>query len=84
VFFWARDASVWARNEYMMLASRDAMLYKRGTDVRFTDTGKPARVPRARDAWRKFTEIYGNSRGIAARTPCIDFLAAKCTVHVHP
>jgi hypothetical protein len=36
-----------------------------------------AGAPRARDAWRKFTEIYGNPRGGAARAPCIDFLAAK-------
>ncbi len=39
-----------------------------------------ARAPRARDAWRKFTEIYGNPRGVAAREPCIDFAAAKNTV----
>ena len=41
-----------------------------------------ARAPRARDAWRKFTEIYGNPRGRAARAPCIDFLAAKYTVSI--
>jgi hypothetical protein len=34
----------------------------------------------ARDAWRKFTEIYGIPRGGAAREPCIDFAAAKNTV----
>jgi hypothetical protein len=39
-----------------------------------------AGAPRARDAWRKFTEIYGNPRGDAARELCIDFAAAKNTV----
>jgi hypothetical protein len=28
----------------------------------------------------KFTEIYGNPRGGAAREPCVDFVAAKNTV----
>jgi hypothetical protein len=28
---------------------------------------------------RKFTEIYENPRGRAARAPCSDFLAAKNT-----
>ena len=41
-----------------------------------------ARAPRARDAWRKFKEIYGNPRGRPARAPCIDFLAAKYTVSI--
>jgi len=41
-----------------------------------------AGAPRARDAWRKFTEIYGNPRGRAARAPCVDFLAANCTVSI--
>ena len=41
-----------------------------------------ARAPRARDAWRKFKEIYGNPRGRAVRAPCIDFLAAKYTVSI--
>ena len=39
-----------------------------------------ARAPRARDAWRKFTEIYGNPRGRAAREPCGDFLLIIGTV----
>jgi hypothetical protein len=39
-------------------------------------------APRARDAWRKFTEIYGIPRGGAAREPCIDFAAAKNTVQI--
>ena len=41
-----------------------------------------ARAPRARDAWRKFKEIYGNPRCRAVRAPCIDFLVAKCTVSI--
>jgi hypothetical protein len=42
--------------------------------------GHAARARRARDAWRKFTEIYGNPRGGgAARAPCIDIAAAKNT-----
>jgi hypothetical protein len=40
------------------------------------------RAPRARDAWRKFQEIYGNPRGRAVRAPCIDFLAAKYTISI--
>ena len=40
-----------------------------------------ARAPRARHAGRKFTKIYGNPRVDAARAPCIDFTAAKNTVH---
>ena len=39
--------------------------------------------PRARcacDAWRKFTEIYGNPRAGAARALCIDFLPVIGTV----
>ena len=39
-------------------------------------------TPRARDAWRKFKEIYGNPRCRAVRAPCIDFLVAKCTVSI--
>jgi hypothetical protein len=42
-----------------------------------------ARLPRARDAWRKFTEIYGNPRACVARASralCIAFLVAKNTV----
>ena len=38
------------------------------------------RAPRARDAWRKFTEIYRNPRDGAARAPCIDFLLVIGTV----
>jgi hypothetical protein len=38
------------------------------------------RARRARDAWRKFTEIYGNPRVGAAHTLCIDLLAAAYTV----
>ena len=41
-----------------------------------------ARAPRARDAWRKFTEIYGNPRAAAARALCIDFLPVIGTVHL--
>ena len=41
-----------------------------------------AHAPRARDAWRKFKEIYGNPRCRAVRAPCIDFLVAKCTVSI--
>jgi hypothetical protein len=37
-------------------------------------------APPARDAWRKFTENYGNPRTGAARALCVDFLAAKNTV----
>jgi hypothetical protein len=37
-------------------------------------------APRARDEWRKFTEIYGIPRDGAARELCIDFAAAKNTV----
>jgi hypothetical protein len=39
-----------------------------------------AGAPRARDAWRKFTEIYGNPRGGAARELCGDFLPVIGTV----
>jgi hypothetical protein len=39
-----------------------------------------ARAPRARDAWGKITEIYGNPRAGAARAPCIDFLLVIGTV----
>ena len=35
----------------------------------------------ARDAWRKFTEIYGNPRGRFAPKLFINFVAAKNTVH---
>jgi hypothetical protein len=38
------------------------------------------RALRARDAWRKFTEIYGNPRACAARAACVDFAATKYTV----
>jgi hypothetical protein len=38
------------------------------------------RAPRARDASRKFTEIYGNPRASAKRAPCIDFLSVIGTV----
>ena len=38
------------------------------------------RAPRARDAWRKFTETYGKPRVRAARALCIDFLVTKNTV----
>jgi hypothetical protein len=38
------------------------------------------RARRARDAWRKFTEIYGNPRARAARALCIDFLPLIGTV----
>jgi hypothetical protein len=38
------------------------------------------RARRARDAWRKFTEIYGNPRMGAAHTLCIDVLATAYTV----
>jgi hypothetical protein len=30
-----------------------------------------ARAPPGRHAWRKFTEIYGNPRAVAARTLCM-------------
>ena len=42
-----------------------------------------ARAPPARDAWRKFTEIYGIPRAAAARALCIDFLAAKYTIQLY-
>jgi hypothetical protein len=38
------------------------------------------RARHARDAWRKFTEIYGNPRDCTAREPCIDYAAVKNTV----
>ena len=41
----------------------------------------PTRAPRARDAWRKFTKIYGNPRASDARALCIDFAVARNTVH---
>jgi hypothetical protein len=50
--------------------------------------GKPGaklsnpRAPPARDAWRKFTEIYGNPRANAAHTLCIYFLPIIGTVVV--
>jgi hypothetical protein len=37
---------------------------------------------RARDAWRKFTEIHGNPRGSAARELCGDFLPVIGTVPI--
>jgi hypothetical protein len=41
----------------------------------------PAIAPRARDAWRFLTEIYGeNPRGSAARELCVDSATAKNTV----
>jgi hypothetical protein len=47
-------------------------------------TVKPAArlmgAPRARDAWIKFMEIYGNPRAGAARALCVYFYAAKNTV----
>ena len=43
-----------------------------------------ARAPRARDAWRKFMEIYGNPRGGPARVSCIDFLPVIGTVRTTP
>ena len=39
-----------------------------------------ARAPGARDAWRKFTEIYGNPRARAARVSYFDFLPPRGTV----
>jgi hypothetical protein len=42
-----------------------SILCRRGVIGRFCQTR--AGAPRTRDAWRKFTEIYGNPRGAAAR-----------------
>ena len=41
---------------------------------------KPARAPRTRHAWRKFTKIYGNPRSCATRALSIVFLLVKSTV----
>ena len=38
-------------------------------------------APRARNAWRKVTEIYGIPRAGATRAPCGDFLPVIGTVH---
>ena len=42
-----------------------------------------ARAPRACDAWRKFTEIYGNPRTRVTRALYIDFDVAKNTVQLY-
>jgi hypothetical protein len=42
-----------------------------------------AGAPGARDAWRKFTELYGTPRGGAPREPRTYFAAAKNTILVH-
>ena len=51
------------------------------TSEREGKLSNPRAAPRACDAWRKFTEIYGNPCATAARALCIDFLDAKCTAH---
>ena len=52
---------------------------KKSSNVTSEREGKLSNT-RARYAWRKFTEIYGNPRVHAARALCIDFLPVIGTV----
>jgi hypothetical protein len=53
------------------------------SDRRFDTSACANSINQGRDAWRKFTEIYGNPRATTARVLCIEFFANKYTVALH-